>query len=72
MPWWINAFWDWFWYYRRGKIKYRVWDLGFECKASASNGDLTIWNCYGGTREQALEMAKFRMKKALAEETPRE
>ncbi|MEH7503303.1 hypothetical protein V7152_15040 [Neobacillus drentensis] len=68
MLWRIISFWDWFWFYRRGKIRYRVWDLGFECRASASNGKFTVWNCYGSTPDQAIEVAKFRMKKALEED----
>lgn len=70
IPWWLNEFWDWFWYFRRGKVRYRVWNNGETYRASASNGRLTIWNCYGGTQEQALEIAKYRMKKATSEETP--
>ncbi|MBO0962458.1 hypothetical protein J1P26_22450 [Neobacillus sp. MM2021_6] len=68
LPWWVIAFWDWFWYFRRGKIRYRVYNQGDTWKAMAVTKDMAIWNCYGGTREQALEMAKYRMKKALNEE----
>ncbi|MEH7086698.1 hypothetical protein V7139_28815 [Neobacillus drentensis] len=64
----LYAFWDWFWYHRRGKIKYRVWGFGIEFRAYASNGNLTIWNCYGSTPEAAKEMALFRFKLALSED----
>ncbi|WP_066317025.1 hypothetical protein [Bacillus sp. FJAT-29814] len=68
MPWWINESWNWFWYYRRGKIKYRVLEFGSTFNASASNGIITVYNCYGGTPEQAKEMAAFKLKKALERE----
>jgi hypothetical protein len=68
MPWWQNVFWDWFWYYRRGKIRYRVWDLGYECKAMASDGKVSVWKCYGSTKEAAKEMALFRLNQALTKD----
>jgi hypothetical protein len=67
MPWWINAFWDWLWYYRRGKVRYRVFDYGDTYCASASNGNTAVHNCYGSTPEQAKEMALFKLKKAINE-----
>jgi len=66
--WRLNAFWDWFWYFRRGKIRYRVWEQGDTCKAMASNGKLAVWNCYGSTPEQAKAMAAYRLEKAIDEE----
>ena len=48
-------------------IKVRILDYGDYYKASASTKDCSVWNCYGSTREQAKEMALFRLKKALAE-----
>jgi hypothetical protein len=68
LPWWIREFSYWLYYYRRGKIKYVVWDYGDTYVAAASNGHTTVWHCYGSTPEQAKEMAKCRLKKALAEE----
>lgn len=68
MPWWLSSFWDWFWYFRLGKIKYRVTYLGDTYRASASNGKTTIWNCYGSTPEKAKEMAHFHLKKVLSED----
>jgi hypothetical protein len=68
MPWWINESWSWFWYYLRGKTKYVVHDYGSTFNASASNGKITVYNCYGGTPEQAKEMAAFKLKKALERE----
>ncbi|MFJ5716515.1 hypothetical protein [Neobacillus sp. NPDC093127] len=65
---WINRFWDWFWYFRRGKVRYRVWDHGDTYNAMASNGQMSVYNCHGSTPEQALEMAKYRLKKFLEEE----
>lgn len=64
---WINVAWDWFWYYRRGKVKYRVWNFGGTYQACASNGKMAVWNCYGSTPEKAKEMAEFRLKQAIAE-----
>lgn len=71
LPWWIKNAWDWFWYYRRGKIRFYVWDLGDTYNVSASNGKMIVYNCYGSTPESAKEMALYRLKKALNEE-PRE
>ena len=68
MRWRLNAFWDWFWYFRSGKVRYRVWDYGDSYNAMASNGQMTVYNCYGSTPEQAKEMAKFRLKEALNRE----
>jgi hypothetical protein len=62
MLWKIVDLCDWLWYYRRGKIKYRVFSVGNSYNAFASNGNLTVWNCYGSTPEQAKEMARFKMK----------
>jgi hypothetical protein len=65
LPWWISEPWDWFWYYRHGKIKYQVWDFGDTYNASAHTGKVSVWNCYGGTPEAAKEMALYRLKEAL-------
>jgi hypothetical protein len=67
LPWWISEPWDWFWYYRRGLIRYHVWDFGDTYNAMASNGKITVGNCYGGTPEAAKEMALYRLKEAIAE-----
>jgi hypothetical protein len=69
MPWWIKEAWNWFWYYRRGKIRYHVWNDGFTFNASVHNGKLSVCNCFGSTPEAAKEMALYRLKEALAEET---
>ncbi|MEH7342778.1 hypothetical protein V7122_02640 [Bacillus sp. JJ1532] len=58
----VCRFWDWFWYYRRGKIKFHVIDQGDCFKVSACNGKETVWNCYGGTLEQAKEIALWRLR----------
>lgn len=58
----VYSFWDWFWYYRKGKIKFHVIDLGDSYKVSACNGKETVWNCYGGTIEQAKEIALWRLR----------
>lgn len=58
-------FWDWFWYYRRGKVKYRIYDFGDTYMASASNAKRTVWNCYGSTPEAAKEMALWRLNQEL-------
>jgi hypothetical protein len=63
--WWVSAFWDWFWYFRKGKIKYRILNFGNTYCASAHNGKVSVWNCYGSTREQAIEIAKYKMRVAL-------
>jgi hypothetical protein len=56
--------WDWFWYYRHGKVKYQIWDNGDHYHVDASDGKITVCNCYGSTREAAKEMALFRLKQA--------
>ncbi|WP_310359664.1 hypothetical protein [Neobacillus drentensis] len=68
MLWRLNEFWDWFWYYRKGKIKYRFWDEGNTFSASASTGEISVWNCYGPTRAAAKEMALYRLKQAMERE----
>ncbi|SDM16932.1 hypothetical protein [Bacillus sp. OK048] len=69
MPWWISETWNWFWYYRRGKIKFNVWDFGDTYNAMACNGETTVWNCYGSTPEAAKEMALVKLNLALKEES---
>lgn len=59
--------WNWYWYYRHGKIKFHVLDFGDYYKASASNGEITVWNCYGSTKKAAKEMASYRLQKAINE-----
>jgi hypothetical protein len=66
--WRIVDIWDWFWYYRRGKVRYHVFDFGNTYNVFASNGKLSVSNCYGSTPEAAKEMALYRLKEALAEE----
>jgi hypothetical protein len=68
LPSWINEAWNWFWYYRRGKVRYHVWNSGDTFNASAHNGKVSVFNCYGSTPEAAKEMALYRLKEALAEE----
>lgn len=63
--WWILDIWDWFWYYRRGKIKYWVTDFGDTFSCLASNGKLTVYNCYGSTPEHAKEMALYKLNSAM-------
>lgn len=64
---WLIIFWDWFWYFRCGKVKYRVLYLGDTYKASASDGKIAVWNCYGSTPEAAKEMANFQLRRAYEE-----
>ncbi|MDF2791846.1 MAG: hypothetical protein K0S80_4948 [Neobacillus sp.] len=67
--WWrIIEFWDWFWFYRRGKVKYNVYGFGNEYNASASNEKISVHNCYGSTPEMAKEIALFRLNKAINRE----
>jgi len=64
---WLIICWDWFWYFRRGKVKYQVLDLGDTYVANASDGKIAVWNCYGSTPETAKEMAQFHLRKAYEE-----
>ena len=68
MSWWFKEIWDRFWYYRKGNIRYNVWDYGDTYNASASNGQLTVYNYYGSTPEAAKEMALFKLQTALNRE----
>ncbi|WP_028392710.1 hypothetical protein [Bacillus cihuensis] len=58
----VVRYWNWFWYYRRGKIKFTVYDFGDHYNVSASNGKLSVHQCFGSTPEQAKEMAIWRLK----------
>jgi hypothetical protein len=62
--WWrIVDTWDCLWYYSRGKVKTRVFYFGDDTySAFASNGFISIWNCYGSTPEAAKEMALLQLK----------
>lgn len=62
---WFEKVWDWFWSYRKGKIKYRVWDFGDSYNAMASNGINTVFICYGSTPKDAKEMALYRLNQNL-------
>lgn len=57
----IKEFWDWFWYYRHGKVKYYVLDFGDTYYVSASNGKVASHNNYGSTPEMAKEIALFKL-----------
>lgn len=63
--WWLEELWYWFWYYRRGKIKFKVWKLGDTYEVAASNGWETVVNCFGSTPEQAKEMAIYKLNRAM-------
>lgn len=63
----LHAKWEWFRYYRHGKIKFHVLDFGDYYKANASNGEITVWNCYGSTKKAAKELASYRLQKAIDE-----
>jgi hypothetical protein len=58
---WLTRFWHWFWYYRRGKIRYKVFDCRDSYMAMVTDGKTAVWNCYGSTPEKAKEMAHYRM-----------
>jgi hypothetical protein len=62
----LSELWDWFWYYRRRKIKYNVmYVIGDTYCASASTKDVGVYNCYGSTPELAKEIAAFKLKQAI-------
>lgn len=53
----------WLFYYRRGKPYVRVFDFGNTYMATATDGETTVWNCYGSTPESAKELALWRLRK---------
>ena len=59
---WLQTFWDWFWYFRRGKIRYRIFCDGETYIAMASDGKISVWNCYGTTALAAKEMAQSQLR----------
>jgi hypothetical protein len=65
---WLSEFWDWFWYFRRGKIKYRINDFSDTYTAMATDGKTAVWNCYGSTPESAREMALYKLRRAYVSE----
>ncbi|CAH2714784.1 hypothetical protein BACCIP111895_01960 [Neobacillus rhizosphaerae] len=65
---WLSRFWDWFWYFRRGKIRYHVFDFGDTYNAMASDGKVAVFHCYGSTPEAAKEMAFYRMRRVYEKE----
>lgn len=62
---WLQDKWDWFWYYRKGRVRYRVWNNGEYYYAMASDGKVYVCNCYGNTPETAIEMARFKLQQSL-------
>ncbi|MEY2195745.1 hypothetical protein AB7942_23875 [Neobacillus sp. BF23-41] len=68
LPEWLRRSWDWFWYFRCGKIKYQVFVHGDEYRVMATDGRTAVWNCYGSTPEAAKEMALYRMRRAYEKE----
>jgi len=60
----IRRYWDWFWYFRQGKIRYRVYDYGDSYCANASDGKVSVFNCYGNTPQGAKEVALYRISQA--------
>ncbi len=65
----VIHFWDWFWYYRRGKIKFTVYDFGDYYNVSASNGRLIVYNAYGSTIEEAKKMALWRLRNSNSDKS---
>ena len=59
----IRHFFDWLFYYRRGRIKYWIYDYGDSYLGMASDGNATVCNCYGSTKEAAKEMAVWKLTK---------
>ncbi|MEH7157489.1 hypothetical protein [Neobacillus drentensis] len=43
-------------------------DYGDGYMAAATSRSCSVWNCYGSTKEQAQEMALFKLKKAMEQE----
>lgn len=62
----IKKLWNWFWY-PRGRVRYRIWLDGDRYIASVSNGNVTVYN-YGNTPELAKEAALFKLQQALNED----
>lgn len=65
MLWRIKDFWDYIWYYSRGKVRCHVINLGDTYGAFASNGFISVTNCYGSTPEAAKEMALLKLKQKI-------
>lgn len=60
----IKKIWNCFWY-PFGKVRYFIWMDEDKYIASASNGDITVDNCYGNTPEMAKERAYLKLKQTL-------
>lgn len=60
----LKWFWNWVRYYRKGKVIYDVFDYGNTFMAMASDGTVTVVNCYGSTKDDAKKMADWRLQKA--------
>ena len=67
MLWRIQEFLDWFFYFRKGKLKFTVLDFGNTYNASVTDGKVAIVNCYGSTKEAAKEVALFKLKQHYAQ-----
>lgn len=61
--WFVKKVWNWFWY-RHGKVRYRIWVDEDRYIVSARNGSRTVYNCYGST----LEIAKMEAFSMLVQE----
>ena len=52
-----------FTFHRKRRIKVKLLPLAFGgYEASATNGRMTVYQCYGSTKEAAIEMALWRFK----------
>lgn len=66
MPWLIKKIRNWIWY-RHGKVRYRIWLDEDRYIISATNGEITVHDCYGGTHETAKNLALFKLHQALSD-----
>lgn len=67
----IKKIWNWFWF-RHGKVRYHFWLDGDRYIVSASNGDKTVYDCYGYTLESAKATALFKLQQQISKKTNRE
>ncbi|QVY60915.1 hypothetical protein [Cytobacillus gottheilii] len=57
----LYEFWNWFWFYRKGKVKFRVFIIDDMYNVSAETKNRSVHNCYGTTLEIAKQIAMFRL-----------
>jgi hypothetical protein len=59
-------------FWKKNRIKVKVYECNDGYDAMATDGERSVWNCYGSTKEVAKKMPLYRLQKFQEEHALRE